>query len=75
MIEAIGKELKILRIRKNLSIEDVANNFGLSYETIRRYETGTVDMSIERLESMLKYYGVKTDIFFENVCANIHNNL
>lgn len=74
MIEAIGKELKVLRIRNNLSIEEVANNFGLSYETIRRYENGSVDMSIERLEDMLKYYKIDADIFFKNVCANNHNN-
>mgnify|MGYP000324504258 CR=1 FL=1 len=73
MIEAIGKELKVLRIRNNLSIEEVANNFGLSYETIRRYENGSVDMSIERLEDMLKYYKIDADIFFKNVCANNHN--
>ena len=72
MIEAIGKELKILRIRNNLTIEEVANNFGLSYETIRRYETGSVDMSIERLESMLKYYNVSAEIFFKNICAYKH---
>lgn len=74
MIETIGKELKVLRIRNNLSIEEVANNFGLSYETIRRYENGSVDMSIERLEDMLKYYKIDADIFFKNVCANNHNN-
>jgi transcriptional regulator len=73
LIEAIGKELKVLRIRNNLSIEEVANNFGLSYETIRRYENGSVDMSIERLEDMLKYYKIDADIFFKNVCANNHN--
>lgn len=73
MIEAIGKELKVLRIRNNLSIEEVANNFGLSYETIRRYENGSVDMSIERLEDMLKYYKIDADIFFKNVCTNNHN--
>ncbi len=74
MIEAIGKELKVLRIRNNLSIENVADDFGLSYETIRRYESGSVDMSIERLENMLKYYKVNADIFFKNVCANKHED-
>ncbi len=72
MIEAIGKELKILRIRNGLSIEEVANNFNLSYETIRRYEVGSVDMSIEKLEKMLAYYKEDVDIFFKNVCAYKH---
>ena len=72
MIEAIGKELKILRIRNGLSIEEVANNFNLSYETIRRYEAGSVDMSIEKLEKMLAYYKENVDIFFKNICAYNH---
>lgn len=72
MIESIGKELKILRIRNGLSIEKVANDFNLSYETIRRYEVGSVDMSIEKLEKMLAYYKEDADIFFKNVCAYKH---
>ena len=74
MIEAIGKELKILRIRNNLSIEDTANYLGLSYETIRRYETGSVDLSIERLEKMLAYYKEDINIFFKNVCEYMHKS-
>ena len=72
MIDAIGKELKILRIRNNLNIDDVANNFGLNRETIRRYEVGATDMSIERLESLLKFYNADKNIFFKNVCENMH---
>lgn len=72
MINAIGKELKILRIRNDLSIENVANKLGLSYETIRRYENGAVDMSIERLEKLLTFYKVDKILFFNNICANMH---
>lgn len=72
MIYAIGKELKILRIRNDLSIEKVADKLGLSRETIRRYENGAVDMSIERLEKLLTYYNADKIIFFNNVCENMH---
>ena len=36
MLEAIGKELKITRIRNDLDIDKVANDFKLNKETLRR---------------------------------------
>ena len=50
MLEAIGKELKVLRIRNNYSIEDVANKLNVNRETIRRYENNSNGLSVERLE-------------------------
>lgn len=73
MQEAIGKELKIIRIRKNLTIEDVAKSLNLNAETIRRYENNSSGLSIERLETILDLYKVDMSIFFNNVCENMHN--
>lgn len=72
MLEAIGKELKIIRIRKNLKLEEVAEALGLNRETLRRYENSASGLSVERLEELLKYYSVNNKIFFDNVCANMH---
>lgn len=74
MQEAIGKELKIIRIRKNLTIEDVAKSLNLNAETIRRYENNSSGLSIERLETILDLYKVDMSIFFNNVCENMHNS-
>lgn len=73
MQEAIGKELKIIRIRKNLSIDDVAKFLNLNVETIRRYENNSSGLSIERLESILDFYKIDMSIFFNNVCENMHD--
>ena len=73
MLEAIGKELKIIRIRNDMSLENVALNLGINKETLRRYENNANGLSVERLEELLNYYNVKKTIFFENVCANIHD--
>lgn len=73
MQEAIGKELKIIRIRKNLTIEDVAKSLNLNAETIRRYENNSSGLSIERLETILDLYKVDMSIFFNNVCENMHS--
>ena len=72
MLEAIGKELKIVRIRNNYSIEDVADKLNVNRETIRRYENNSNGLSVERLEELLDFYKVPKDIFFTNVCAYLH---
>lgn len=74
MQESIGKELKIIRIRKNLTIEEVATTLNLNAETIRRYENNGSGLSVERLESLLELYGMDKYIFFKNVCENMYNN-
>lgn len=73
MLEAIGKELKISRIRNDLTLKEVAEKLDVSIETIRRYESDSNGLSVERLEELLNYYNIKKSIFFENVCAYIHD--
>lgn len=72
MPEAIGKELKMCRIRNDLTMKNVAEKFGISIETLRRYENDSNGLSVERLEELLNYYKVEKSIFFENVCAEMH---
>lgn len=74
MLEAIGKELKITRIRKDLSLETVADKLGFNRETLRRYENCASGLSVERLEELLNYYEVDKNLFFSNVCAYIHES-
>lgn len=72
MQEAIGKELKIIRLRNNLKLENVANDLNLNSETLRRYENATSGLSIERLEELLNYYKIEKTIFFQNICEYMH---
>ncbi len=72
MLNSIGKELKIIRIRDNLKLEDVADKLNINRETLRRYENNSSGLSVERLEELLDFYGVDKLIFFSNVCANMH---
>lgn len=74
MLEAIGKELKITRIRNDLTLEFVAEKLGFNRETLRRYENCASGLSVERLEELLNYYKVDKSIFFDNVCAYMHQN-
>lgn len=72
MLEAIGKELKIVRIRKNLKLEEVAEKLQFNKETLRRYENNTTGLSVERLEELLNYYQIDKSIFFKNICEYMH---
>ena len=72
MNEVVAKELKAIRIKKDLSIEDIAKINNVSTETIRRYEKGETNITIEFLEKMLAIYNVDISIFFRNVCENMH---
>ncbi len=72
MLNAIGKELKIARLRNSLELQDVSVDLNLNKETLRRYENNASGLSVERLEELLNYYKVDKNIFFNNVCEYMH---
>lgn len=74
MLESIGKELKIIRIRNNMKIEEVADMLKFNRETLRRYENNATGLSVERLEELLNFYNADKSNFFANVCANMQQN-
>lgn len=75
MKEAISEELRLLRIRNNLKVEDVAKDFGINKETIYRFESSTKNsktyISTKKLEAFLNYYKEKPEDFLQNVIKNI----
>lgn len=72
MLEAIGKELKVARIRQSLTLESVAEQLNINRETLRRYENNATGLSVERLEEILNFYNMDKTIFFTNVCEYMH---
>lgn len=72
MLDAIAKELKSTRIKNGLTMSEVAKDNNFSIETLRRYETNTSGMSVERLEKLLRYYRADVDIFFRNICEYMY---
>ena len=71
--ELIATELRIMRAKKNESVETVADNSGVSRDTITWYEKNLTSPSIDNLEKLLNYYEVDFDIFFTNIYAYKHN--
>lgn len=75
MKEAIAEELRLLRIRNDLRVEDVAEHFGINRETIYRFESSSKNrktyISTRKLEILLDYYKEKPEDFLQNVIKNI----
>ena len=57
----IGGRLKDLRKSKNLSQEELSEEFGCKRETILHNEKGRTILSVERLNQYVKYFDVTAD--------------
>lgn len=74
MKKAIADKLRMIRLEKHDRIEDLALKSGVASSTISKYEQGISDMSLNKLEQILKPYNISLYIFFENILAKTHIN-
>lgn len=70
--KAIADKLRMIRLEKHDRIEDLALKSGVASSTISKYEQGISDMSLNKLEQILKPYNISLYIFFENILAKTH---
>ena len=59
--EKIGKILKFLRKRMNLTQTTIANNIGIAQQTYAGYENGKHEPSIEIAIRLANFYGLSMD--------------
>jgi len=57
----IGKSIKALRKEKELTQEQVAEIFGVSFQAVSKWETGAAYPDIEMLPGIARFFGVTTD--------------
>ena len=57
----IGNNLKQLRESRNISTEEMANEISISVEDLKKYESGLIQIPIETLEKIAKYFNVEID--------------
>lgn len=63
--ERVGRRLRELRLKQSLTLDDVAESFGVYRSTISMYETGKRAPSYARLLGFCAYYGVTpNDLLF-----------
>lgn len=72
-LKAVSSELKIIRIENGDSQEELALKSKIATSTISKYETGKDDMSLYKIEQMLKPYNCTLSIFFTRVLAKTQN--
>lgn len=73
-IKAIATELKILRLENSDLQEDLANKSNVATSTISKYEAGDKTMKINKIEQIIKPYGIDLYIFFNRILAKTQNN-
>ncbi len=73
MKKSISNKLRMIRLEHRDRIEDLANKSGVASSTISKYEQGYADMTLNKIEQILKPYGISLYIFFEDLIAKTHN--
>lgn len=69
----VGEELKSLRVKKNLSLEQVSQELSIHFNTLSKYEKDASDMQLGTLEKILNLYQIDELIFFKIIREYNHN--
>lgn len=70
--KTIGMELRALRIKKGLSVEEVCKNINIDRSTLYKCERDANKMRLGILEQLLNFYGIDTFIFFKMISEYMH---
>ena len=68
----VGNELKAIRNRNNLTLENVEKQLGIKKNTLSIYENNSEKIQMGTLEKLLNFYNEDIYIFFKNVSEYIH---
>lgn len=62
----VGNRIRQIRLMKNISIEEVANNAGIEYSQLSRIEHGKINTSIYHVYVISKSLEIElSEIFFD----------
>ena len=70
--KAVGATIKRLRILEKITMQKLAENLGVSFQQVQKYESGVNRVSSEMLWKISNYFGVTTSLFFPGM---LHDNL
>jgi transcriptional regulator with XRE-family HTH domain len=60
----IAKQMRAIRIMRGLTMQDVAEEIGVSYQQFQKYEAGKNRIAASRLWDIAKLYNVPISDFF-----------
>jgi len=73
MANNVGEKIKLLRVKANLSQEELAKKLYFSNSTISNWEKGLREVSMENLHKLALFFGVKVSYFIEQYSQIEHN--
>lgn len=71
----IGNNIKYLRVKKQMTQEQVADQLGVTYQAVSKWETGANTPDISLLPSLASLFGVAIDALFSDHIADVEENL
>lgn len=60
----VGSRLKLRRLELNLTQSDIAEQVGVTYQQIQKYESGRDQIGAERMFTLAKAMNVEVEYFF-----------
>jgi len=72
-IKKVSRELKFIRLENDDKQEDLAIKSKVAMSTISKYEDGSRNMNLYKIEEILNPYGITLEKFFNRVLAKMQN--
>ncbi len=66
----IGASLRNLRHINGLTLQNLADILGISYQQVQKYEAGTNALPLAFLPVLADFFGVSADYFFQDMSAS-----
>lgn len=63
----LGDKLRELRLKNNLTLEEVGKKIGKSFKSVQLYETGNTTISLDVFFSLCAIYGVKPGEIIDSI--------
>lgn len=68
-LKAVACELKVIRIERGDSQEELSRKNGVAPSTISKYETNQCNMALDKIEQIISPYNISLSIFFDRILA------
>lgn len=65
--KVIGNNLRRLRLSRGLTQKNIAEELGVSFQQVQKYETGQNKLPIENLVFLKGFYNVSFETFFQGL--------
>jgi transcriptional regulator with XRE-family HTH domain len=70
----VGQTIRMLRLKREMSQEDLAVGCGVTFQQIQKYEKGTNRVSASRLVQIANVLGADVKVFFDGTQTPSSNN-